>query len=1040
MRLLLLLLLAALVPPALAQPRLGHSARADAPAVDTAFARGTFAFRNIGPFRGGRVAAVTGVRGQSTTFYMGATGGGVWKTTDGGSTWFNVSDGFFGGSIGAVAVAPSDPNVLYVGGGESTIRGNVSSGRGLWKSEDAGRTWRFVGLPASRHVPRIRIHPRNPDVAYAAVLGDVYRSSDERGVYRTTDGGATWRRVKFVNEDAGAFELVFDPTNPRTLYASFWRVRRTPYSLESGGDGSSVWKSTDGGDTWTELTRNPGLPRGTVGIVGLAVSPVNPDRIWAQVEAEDGGTFRSDDAGATWRRVSDDRNLRQRAWYYSRLVADPKDEDTVYGLNVQLWKSKDGGRTFAALDGIGHGDTHDLWIDPDDPQRMILGDDGGAEITYDGGANWSSLDNQPTAQFYRVTTDDVFPYRIYGAQQDNSTVRIRSRSDGGAIGASDWEPTAGGESGWIAPDPRNPDIVYGGSYGGYLTRLDHRTGQERDVNAWPDNPMGHGAEDLRERFQWNFPVAFSRHVPGRLYAASQHLFASTNEGQSWTRLSGDLTRNDRATMGPSGGPITKDNTSVEYYGTLFAVAEGRTPGVLWTGSDDGLVYVSRDDGATWTNATPPASILPPYAQINSIEADPHRDGGLYVAATRYKAGDFTPYLYRTEDFGRTWRRITGGIAAEDFTRVIRADPERQGMLWAGTENGLYLSMDDGASWQPFQLNLPIVPVTDLAIKNGDLIVATQGRAFWILDDVSPLRRYRPASGGAFAFEPPAPVVRVPGGQRPPSRREGQNAPGGAVFRYRFASAPDSSSVRLKVLDASGQALAVFSPKDERNRLPIRAGGNTLVWNLREAPAETFPGLILWAGGTQGPRVVPGTYRARLVVGRDSVEHPLEVRADPRASATAGDYAAQHVFLTVIRDKLSETHRAIGRIRDARDQINGVIRRLPPGAASDSVKAQGRRLVRSLTSVEEALYQTKNRAGQDPLNFPIRLNNRLSALASSASQGDFPPTDQHEAVRREVTALIDAELARLDALVTTDVAAFNAAVRGLELDAVQVRPR
>ena len=535
---------------------------------------------------------------------------------------------------------------------------------------------------------------------------------------------------------------------------------------------------------------------------------------------------------------------------------------------------------------------------------MILGDDGGAEITYDGGQNWSTLMNQPTAQFYRVVTDDVYPYRIYGAQQDNSTVRIRSRSDGRAIAEADWEPTAGGESGWIAPDPRNPEVVYGGSYGGLLTRQDHATGQERDLNPWPDNPMGHGAEDLRERFQWNFPIVFSRHVPARLYAASQHLFATTNEGQSWTRLSGDLTRNDRSKMGPSGGPITKDNTSVEYYGTIFSFAEGRTPGVIWTGSDDGLVHVSRDDGATWTNVTPPASMLPEFAQINALDADPHRDGGLYVAATRYKWGDFAPYLYHTADYGRTWRKITRGIAAEHFTRVVRADPERAGMLWAGTENGLYLSMDDGAAWQPYPLNLPVVPVTDLAIKDGDLIVATQGRAFWVLDDVGPLRRYRTGvAGAAFALDPPAPAVRAQGGQAPPSRREGQNAPAGAVFRYRFAAAPDSEAVRLKVLDASGTVLATFSPKDERNRLPIAAGGNTLVWGLREAPAEVFPGLILWAGGTQGPRVMPGTYRARLVVGRDSVEHPFAVRADPRATATADDYAAQYAFLQGVRDKL-----------------------------------------------------------------------------------------------------------------------------------------
>ncbi len=1008
--------------------------------LDTAYANSLMRFRNIGPFRGGRVAAVTGVPSRPTTFYMGATGGGVWKTTDGGGTWANVSDGFFGGSIGAVAVALSDPNIVYVGGGESTVRGNVSQGSGMWKSEDAGRTWRSIGLAGSRIVPRVRIHPRDPNVVYAAVLGDLFKGTPERGVYRSLDGGATWKRLLFANEDAGAFELVMDPTNPRTLYASTWRIRRTPYSLESGGEGSGLWKSTDGGDTWANISRNTGLPKGTLGVIGVAVSPANPDRIWAQVEAADGGLFRSDNAGATWTKVNEDRNLRQRAWYYSRLTADPSDEDVVYGMNVNLWRSKDGGRTFQNIGSIGHGDTHDLWIDPNDASRMILGDDGGAEVSFDRGENWSTIMNQPTAQFYRVTTDNVFPYRIYGAQQDNSTVRIKSRNtDGGSIGERDWEETAGAESGWIAPDPKDPEVVYGGNYGGYLARLDHRTGQQRDVNVWPDNPMGHGAIDLKERFQWNFPIVFSRHDPKRLYATSQHVWMSTNEGQTWTRLSGDLTRGDSATLKASGGPITKDNTGVEYYGTVFAIAEGRDAGTIWTGSDDGLLHVTRDDGRTWANVTPRE--LPEWAQVNSIEADPFNAGGLYVAATRYKKGDYRPYLYHTTDYGRTWRTITRGIADEHFTRVIRADPAQRGLLFAGTESGLYVSFDDGALWQPFQQNLPIVPVTDLAIKNGDLIVATQGRAFWVMDDLTPLRRYRAEQPrAAFALVPPSETVRAGGGQGGPSRREGQNAPGGVVLRYWLREAPDSSAVKLRILDATGTPIATFTPKDQQSRLPLKKGGNTLVWNTRYAPSETFPGIILWGGGTQGPRAVPGRYTARLVVGKDSTEAPFDLVQDPRVQTAPEDYAAQFAFLTQVRDKLTETHKAIKRIRDTRDQISGVIGRLPAGAASDSVKAQGRRLTRALTRVEEELYQTKNRAGQDPLNFPIRLNNRLAGVASSASQGDARPTDQQEAVRAEVTALIDVQLARLNTLLTTEVAAFNDAVRGLNLDAVVIKDK
>ena len=698
-------------------------------------------FRSIGPFRGGRSAAVTGVRGKPMLYYQGAAGGGVWKTTDGGSSWENISDGYFGGSVGAIEVAPSDPNIIYVGGGEVTVRGNVSHGYGMWKSYDGGQTWTQSGLPDSRRIPRIRVHPTDPDIVYAAVLGHLHGPSQERGVYRSRDGGTTWERILFASEEAGAVDLVIDPNNPRVLYASMWKINRTPYSLESGGEGSGIWKSTDGGDTWTEISHNKGLPKGPLGISGVAVSPVDSNRVWAIVEAPEGGLFRSDDAGKNWKRINDERKLRQRAWYYTRVYAGPQNVDEVYVLNVRFWRSTDGGATFNSI-STPHGDHHDLWIAPEDPDRMAIADDGGAQVSYSRGKTWSTYMNQPTAQFYRVTTDNHFPYRIYGAQQDNSTVRILHRSDRGSIGERDWEPTAGGESGHIAPDPVEPDIVYGGSYGGFLTRIDHRTGERRNIHIWPDNPMGHGAGDGKFRFQWNFPIFFSQHHPGTLFAAGNVLFKTEDEGASWQQVSPDLTRNDSSKLGSSGGPITQDNTSVEYFCTIFSAVESlHEPDVIWVGSDDGLLHITRDGGKNWSNVTPPD--MPEWMQINSIEPHPTEKGGLYVAGTRYKSDDFKPYLYKTTDYGATWTQINKGIDRKHFTRVIRADPVRQGLLFAGTESGVYVSVDDGENWTLFQCNLPVVPITDMTIKNDDLVVATQGRSFWVLDDLSLVRQWNP---------------------------------------------------------------------------------------------------------------------------------------------------------------------------------------------------------------------------------------------------------------------------------------------------------
>jgi photosystem II stability/assembly factor-like uncharacterized protein len=1079
-------------------------------------------WREVGPFRGGRVAAVAGIPSQPLTYYFGATGGGVWKTTDGGGNWKNVSDGFFGGSIGAVAVSEWDPNVVYVGGGEATVRGNVSPGNGLWKSSDAGQTWTSLGFADAQHIPRIRVHPKNPDLVYMAVLGHAFGPNDTRGVYRSKDGGKSWERILFVSRDAGAVDLILDPVNPRIVYASTWRFRRTPWGFDSGGSGSALWKSTDGGDSWKELSRKPGMPKGTLGIIGITVSPSNPQNLYAIVEAEDGGIFRSKDGGETWQKVSEERDLRQRAWYYSRIFADPKDEDAVYVPNVRFHKSKDGGKTWTAI-RTPHGDNHDLWIAPSDPLRMIESNDGGANVTTDGGTSWSTEDNQPTAQFYRVSTDSAFPYRLLGAQQDNSALRIRHRSDGSGIGRGDWDVTAGGESGYIVADPQDPEVVYGGSYGGFLTRLNHRTNEFRDVNPWPDNPMGHGAADLEYRFQWNFPIATSPHDPKTLYAAANVLFKTTDGGSSWSVISPDLTRNDKSKEGPAGGPITKDNTSVEYYDTIFYVAESPlAAGLLWVGSDDGLVHLSQDGGKSWKNVTPKG--MPDWIMINSIDPSPYEKGGAYVAATMYKSDDFRPYLYKTSDYGATWTRIVAGIPADQFSRVIRADPAQKGLLYAGTERGIYVSWNDGGHWQSLQGKLPIVPVTDLLVRDGSLIAATQGRAFWMLDDLTPLREmasqpggFGPAGSGGSGgsgnragkpfhlFVPQQTYRSQAGGPPRAPRNEGTNPPGGVSVYYTLANVAPGTAVKLEFLTRDGKLVRAFSgevktpaqkaedkkvatarEKEEKGRVtpaepasgpgagspkagekkegekeeataaggeeedsgrgappepkvPAEPGLNRFAWDLAYPEAKRFPGLVLWGGGgLSGPTVVPGSYQVRLTVGKESATLPFEVKPDPRASASQQDLEAQFEFLTATRDKLSEVHEQIKKIRDVRSQLNDLKKRLGKGDDRKPLVRAADDLDKKMTAIEEALYQTKNHSNEDPLNFPIRLNDKLANLAQSVSIGDYPPTAQAQAVRKELMAAIDVQLAKLKEIWDRDLPAFDKKVAESGVPAVLVK--
>lgn len=1010
-------------------------------------------YRSIGPYRGGRSAACCGVPGKPMLYYFGAAGGGVWKTEDGGSNWNCISDGFFGGSIGSIAVAPSNPNTIYAGGGEVTVRGNVSHGSGMWKSIDAGKTWTHIGLEDSHCIPRIRIDPNDPNIVYAAVLGHLYGPNQQRGVFKSIDGGKTWQKKLFVSDEVGAVDLVLDPGNSRALYASTWRVLRTPYSLESGGEGSGVWKSLDAGETWTEISRNKGLPSGTLGIIGVSVSPIDTDRVWAIIEAENGGVFRSDNGGTTWTQVNSERKLRQRAWYYTRIYASTQDANEVYVVNVGFHRSTDGGRTYSSI-RTPHGDHHDLWIAPEDSQRMIIADDGGGQVSFDGGENWSTYYNQPTAQFYRVTTDNHFPYRIYGAQQDNSTVRILHRTGTGRIAESDWEPTAGGESGHIAPDPRNPDIVYGGSYGGFLTRIDHSTGERRNIHVWPDNPMGSGAGANKYRFQWNFPIFFSPHDPKTLYTAANVLFKTQDEGQTWQQISPDLTRNAPQRLGSSGGPITQDNTSVEYYCTIFAALESpHEANVLWAGSDDGLLHLSKDGGKNWSNVTPPE--LPEWSQINSLEAHPSEPGGLYLAATRYKSDDFKPYLYKTSDYGATWTQITEGIHRKHFTRVLRADPNRPGLLFAGTEAGMYVSLNDGQSWQPFQLNLPIVPITDLAIKEDDLVVATQGRSFWILDDLTILHQLdHEVREKDFHVFQPTPMIKVRGRFGLSSGGgAGQDLPlGASVFIHLAEPLKKGESASLEFSDAEGNLITRFATKPDREKnerpLQLDQGLNRITWDTRYAPAESFDGLVMWSGSTRGPAAIPGEYEATLTIGETSVSVPFEIQADPRTAATQEDFELQFQFLMEIRDKLSETHVAIKTIRDVRTQINRFVKRLKDTSESDEATNDQEKphadilksadaITNKLTAIEETLYQTKNRSSQDPLNFPIRLNDKLSGVASVAATGSFRPTNQAIAVRDELVARIDEQLDLLKELVEKDVRRLNNAIMKSRVPAIFV---
>jgi photosystem II stability/assembly factor-like uncharacterized protein len=1009
----------------------------------------TLQWREAGPHRGGRVVAVCGDPHDPCTFYFGACSGGVWKTLDAGTTWENVSDGFFKtAAVGAIAVAAADPNVVYAGTGEACLRGNVSHGDGVYRSTDAGRTWRNVGLSDTRHIGKIRIHPTNPDLVYVAALGHAFGPNHERGVFRSKDGGGSWEHVLFRNEDTGCVDLSMDPFNPRVLYAAFYQVRRGPHFLESGGPGSTIFKSADGGDSWTELTN--GLPSGLKGRIGVAA---RGDRVWAMVEATDGGLYRSDDAGAHWSKVNEEADLRQRPWYYMHVFAHPTDPETVFVLNLAMHRSDDGGRTFKRVPAP-HGDTHDLWIDPSNPMRMIEGDDGGATVSLNGGRTWSTHHNQPTAQFYHVTTDSRFPYRIYGAQQDNSTLSVPSRSDEGNITVGQCYPVGGGESGYIAVRPDDPDIVFAGSYASRMTRYNHRTGQQRDITVWPDDPIGFGAGQLRHRFQWTFPIVLSPHDPNVLYACGERVFRSTDEGHSFEAISPDLTRADPKTLEPSGGPITKDNVSTEFYATVFAFVESPLEkGLLWAGSDDGLVHLSRDHGQTWKDVTPKA--LPDFALISIIEASPHDPAVAYVAATRYKLDDTRPYLYKTGDYGETWTPIVAGIHATDFTRVIREDPKRRGLLYAGTETGVYASWDDGDHWRRLGGNLPVVPIHDLVVKDDDLILATHGRSFWILDDLAPLRADQ--TGGTRLF-PPRTTIRFMPAHRWGERSEAgsklyysvgaeeaiglvtadhevkmltgaDNPPTGVLVQYELAEEADAS---LAFYDSSNQLINKLGKDD---KVPGKVGLNRFVWNMRYPDATKLPDGVLsayWGGSTVGPVAPPGTYRVALSVGDSTLSASFEIGRDPRIEASDEDLRAQFEMLLRIRDKLTEIHRGVVRGRKVQEQLKALAER-----AEGDLAERAAALGDELGQVTGELCESRAKGAADSFNYPPKVNSKLASLQSTVAFADAAPTRQAEAVYEELVAIADGHLRRLAGILGEHVPSLGERLRAASLPLIHI---
>jgi photosystem II stability/assembly factor-like uncharacterized protein len=994
-------------------------------------------WRGIGPYRGGRALAVSGIAGDPETFFFGAVAGGVWKTTDGGGTWQPLTDHTPISSVGALAVAPSNRNVIYVGTGEAAPRGNMTNGDGVYKSVDGGKTWTSIGLKDTRQIGAVIVDPKNPDVVLVAALGHAFGPNTERGVFRTTDGGKTWSKVLYKNPDTGAIDVTFDPNNSNIVYAALWQARRLPWNFSSGGPGSGLYRSTDGGATWAQLSGN-GLPAGILGRIHVSVSGADSNRIYAMIEAKDGGLYRSDDAGSHWRRINADGRLTQRAWYFSTILADPKNADTVYAENTGLFRSTDGGKTFNLLPAR-HGDHHGIWIDPTNPARIIESSDGGASISFDGGKNWTTQDNQPTAQFYHVAVDNQFPYYVYGAQQDNSNLAIASSDDEGAITDADWFNAGGGECGFVIADPRDPQIIYSTSEN-FVVRFNRHTKQDRVISVWPVDASGHAAKDLEHRFNWTSPLAMSPYNPDTLYYGMERLYKTTNDGSTWTAISPDLTRNDKSKQIASGGPITKDITSVEYYDTIFAIAESTLKkGMIWVGTDDGLIQLTQNGGASWTNVTP--KDMPEWGAISMIEPSRYDANTAYVAVDRHKLDDIKPYIFKTSDGGKTWTRLDASLPDGSFVHAVREDTLKRGLLYAATETGVFVSFDDGQHWQSLQLNLPRSPIHDLVVKGDDLVVATHGRSFWILDDVTPLRQVAAASAaaGPFLYTPQTGYrLYYPDevDARPPV---GQNPPSGVLIDY-YLPSPARGALTMDIVDAKGNVVrhlsSVKSKKAEQppewpdqvhptDTLPAEQGMNRFVWNLRYDDPAQIPGAFYAGLEPRGPIALPGKYSVKFSYNGQTQTVPLVIAPDPRVKGPLTGLQQKFVLSMEVYHDQDALHRAVNDIRTAKSEVAAATKK----AGNAALAAEGNTFVAKASQIEEVLMQVNIKGSEANLNYPGMLNEQIYSFAGLLDDSDTAPTKQELETYVGMHAKLGSQLAAWNALKNTELAAFRAHARG-----------